>query len=90
MLLYSTASLIRRLQSFIGGYLLAIALIAFVSIFIGTYAAKSLVADGPLSGTLKAFDSGFLDCLAFSFSCFQGIGVLLPIMAEARSKQNFE
>ena len=58
---------------------------------ISGYCIDLLIKNGPRNEEFHAVNKIKLwDMVGFSFYCFEGIGVVLPIMEQTRDKQNFE
>ena len=79
---YSPLAWVKNIKKFAFAYIIGNAMIVFTAIVVCGYATKGLIKNGPLNqDSFQAVNTkNMWDMVGFSFYCFEGIGVVLPIM----------
>ena len=90
-MLYAPLAWVRKLQYFSFGYIFGNVMILFTVAVISGYCITLLAKDGPAYGSdtdkfVAVNTVKMWDMIGFSFYCFEGIGVVLPIMDQTRDK----
>jgi amino acid permease len=85
--LYAPLAWVRKLQYFRFGYIFGNVMIIFTVLVISSYCISYLAKDGPKTDEFRALNRKKMwDMIGFSFYCFEGIGVVLPIMEQTKDK----
>ena len=81
IIIYAPLAWVRKLQYFSFGYIFGNVMILFTVIVISGYCITLLAKDGPKTDAFVPVNTTSLwYMIGFSFYCFEGIGVVLPIM----------
>ena len=90
IIIYAPLAWVRKLQYFSFGYIFGNVMILFTVIVISGYCITLLAKDGPKTDAFVPVNTTSLwYMIGFSFYCFEGIGVVLPIMDQSKDKKNF-
>ena len=81
IIIYAPLAWVRKLQYFSFGYIFGNIMILFTVAVISSYCVSLLAKDGPMNDAFVPVNTNKMwDMIGFSFYCFEGIGVVLPIM----------
>ena len=81
IIIYAPLAWVRKLQYFSFGYIFGNIMILFTVAVISSYCVVLLNKNGPRDEAFVPVNTGKMwDMIGFSFYCFEGIGVVLPIM----------
>lgn len=91
IIIYSPLAWVRGIGFWANFYTFAIMMIIFTTSVCFFYSVYNLSKHGQENPGFIAYDSkNMWDMIGFSFYCFEGIGVLLPIMESAQNPEKFE
>ena len=81
---FTLLGLVRNLAKFSFTFMLGIVLIAFSTIYVSIFAVKKMVDQGGIGPDLPFFEpDGYLNTLGFTIYCYEGIGIVMPVLATA-------
>ena len=88
--IYSPLAWVRKLGVFSVGFIVGNVMIVFTALVISGYSIDGLIKDGPQNDGFQAVNQPKMwNMIGFSFYCFEGIGVLMPIMEQTRHPEAF-
>jgi amino acid permease len=85
--LYTPLAWVRKIQYFSAGYIIGNLMIILTVSVVSIYAIVKIKKDGVGPEFQAVNDAKMWDMVGFSFYCFEGIGVVMPIMEQSRDKE---
>jgi len=90
VVIYSLLSYVRNLAKFSFTFMVGNFLIVLTVIYVMVYAGKMLGENGP-GPDIHFFEaSGYLNTLGFTIYVYEGIGIVMPVMATTEKPENFK
>ena len=89
-LICTLLSWVRNLAKFSFTFLIGTFLILCTAIFVMVYAIRLLSANGIGPGVVFFNESGYISTLGLTIYCYEGIGIVMPVMAASEQPERFK
>ena len=89
-LIFTALSWVRNLARFSFTFLVGVILAVFTTFYVGTYAIKMIREDGMGPDPMKFNPDGYITTLGITIYCYEGIGIIMPVMATCEKPEKFK
>lgn len=91
LVIYTMLSLVRNLAVFSFTFLIGTCLIIITCIFVAIVATGRMISETEIpSGIVFINTSGMMNTLGFTIYCYEGIGIVMPVLATSQNPQDFK
>lgn len=91
LIIYTSISWVRDLAKFSFAFILGVFLITLTTIYVIGYSGMLISEQGGAGSGIEFINSvGYMNTLGFTIYCYEGIGVVMPIMATCDDPQGFK
>lgn len=87
---YTLLSWVRNLAKFSFTFMVGVILVLISVIYVSVYSAKVLHDQTEPAPGIEFIGEGYLGTLGFCVYCFEGIGIVMPVMATAEQPEKFK
>ena len=89
-LICTLLSWVRNLAKFSFTFLIGTFLILCTAIFVTVYACKLLSVNGVGPGVVFFNEAGYISTLGLTIYCYEGVGIVMPVMAASDQPERFK
>ena len=88
--IYTPISWVRNIAKFSFSFMLGNFLILLAVLYVTTYCFMELSRQGGIGEGVKFVNSDYLGALGYAVYCFEGIGIVMPVMQQSASPETFK